>query len=1183
MKKPKKRLALFSIVALVLFSLVGGVVTATANQGKATTAGQSGTEGTAGLECGAPPASGGTETNVKDGGGAVAQPAGAVALDAGVQCQPSCCTGKICGTKFLDSNRNTKKDAGEAGLAGVTIELWKGSSRIDSTVTATDGSYCFDGLDAGTYTVKEVVPAGYSATTSTSYTVGLCMGETEKRDFGNALNPPAPGSICGKKWLDGDEDGAKDPGEPGMQGVTIELRKDGSKIAETVTGADGSYSFTGLEPGIYSVREIVPSGYHATTADSYVVEVVSDQVATRDFGNALNPAPLGSISGHKWRDYDWDGEHDAGEPGVGGVTIELWKDGSKIASATTAVDGSYSFTDLEPGAYTVKEAAPAHTAATSLASVEVSLGEDEDITGIDFLNRCAMGVVEVLVYGDTNCNGVLDGGDQLLPTPVKIQLYHVLGGSLVPADGWDGSYEKLTGAGVYPAPWWEDLFPWLPPSPYPAGCAGWKGLPADDGSGGAEYLVKMVVPDGWYAPAGTEYGPFTLKCIITCSWQQVKFLLAPKSHLAGFKYEDTDLSGDYGAGDGPVEGVTIELYKGEEKVASTATAADGSYIFDDLEEGTYTVKEVLPAGWYAVDPDDGAWEDVAVGCGDVDGKNFLNCRLMEISGHKYEDADLSGDYGAGDGPVEGVTIELYKGEEKVASTATAADGSYSFTGLEPGTYTVKEVLPAGWYAVDPDDGAHEDIELVCGQNVTGLDFLNCRYGDVEGWKYWDKDQNGLYDEGEGLEGVTIILTPEAGPEQTAETGIGGHFYFGPLKPGTYTVSVDESTAPGYYPIGATSAEVEVERGKTTRIYFTEAPYASISGHKWLDANCDGLWDAGETTAIAGITIKLYKGEAVGDPIAVTVTGEDGSYSFTGLEPGLYTVVEDAGAEYFSANPTGVGIELSAGEGAVIDFGNCPYGRILGTKIDDYDSDGARDSNEPGLEGVQITLQGMGETGAYAVTATGEDGSFVFNNLLPGEYTVSETVPDGYYATRPIEVTVTVGPAESITVVFTNAEYAAIVANKWMEKNGNGKVDSDVDEPKAGIKIKVTGETLAGAVVNLALETEEDGSCSFLLLEAGDYEVEEVLESDTITNVLPTSVDVPELMPGDKVVVDFLNTEVRVEPQPPIKPEVQPQQALQQGTLPQTGINELPAFIAAGALILLGLLLLVAGFRRRFQE
>ena len=140
----------------------------------------------------------------------------------------------------------------------------------------------------------------------------------------------------------------------------------------------------------------------------------------------------------------------------------------------------------------------------------------------------------------------------------------------------------------------------------------------------------------------------------------------------------------------------------------------------------------------------------------------------------------------------------------------------------------------------------------------------------------------------GLDGVTIKLN---GGAYTAVTADGGRFCFENLVPGTYVVAVDESTAPGYYPTGPVSIVVELEPGESEEVFFGNAPYGSISGRKWLDADADGVWSDSETVVIEGVTIKLYEGDPPAELVGTAVTGEDGSYSFTGLFPGEYRVVE----------------------------------------------------------------------------------------------------------------------------------------------------------------------------------------------------------------------------------------------------------------------------------------------------
>jgi uncharacterized repeat protein (TIGR01451 family) len=110
----------------------------------------------------------------------------------------------ICGYKFYDVNANGVWDAGEPAVAGFKIELYDQSgNRLATTFTAADGSYCFDWLDAGTYTVQEVLPpgSGWMPTTSTSITVDLLSGEISmNHNFGNLCLEPGHGGRTIGYW-----------------------------------------------------------------------------------------------------------------------------------------------------------------------------------------------------------------------------------------------------------------------------------------------------------------------------------------------------------------------------------------------------------------------------------------------------------------------------------------------------------------------------------------------------------------------------------------------------------------------------------------------------------------------------------------------------------------------------------------------------------------------------------------------------------------------------------------------------------------------------------------------------------------------------------------------------------------------------------------------------------------------
>ncbi len=62
---------------------------------------------------------------------------------------------------FLDSNANGIQDAGEGGVAGVTVQLYSGTHLVATTSTDVNGVYNFM-ANPGTYSVKVLAPAGYA-------------------------------------------------------------------------------------------------------------------------------------------------------------------------------------------------------------------------------------------------------------------------------------------------------------------------------------------------------------------------------------------------------------------------------------------------------------------------------------------------------------------------------------------------------------------------------------------------------------------------------------------------------------------------------------------------------------------------------------------------------------------------------------------------------------------------------------------------------------------------------------------------------------------------------------------------------------------------------------------------------------------------------------------------------------
>ncbi|MGJ8642903.1 MAG: SdrD B-like domain-containing protein [Luteolibacter sp.] len=216
--------------------------------------------------------------------------------------------------------------------------------------------------------------------------------------------------------------------------------------------------------------------------------------------------------------------------------------------------------------------------------------------------------------------------------------------------------------------------------------------------------------------------------------------------IGDYVWYDLDGDGVQEAGEPGIPGVDVTLSLPGGGTLTTTTDANGFYIFESSETGTFTVTvdtADLPAGLTQTkDPDSsGAPNEsdltfAVVGESNLD-QDFGYQPSGSLSGTLYEDVDQSGS-GAGTEPsFAGITVALFQADGVTPvlasngsplTTVTDANGLYSFNNLVGGNYVVI-VDGLGSYdnLEEPDDpsGGNDRkaaITLAAGGTVTGQDF-----------------------------------------------------------------------------------------------------------------------------------------------------------------------------------------------------------------------------------------------------------------------------------------------------------------------------------------------------------------------------------------------------------------------------------------------------------------------------
>ncbi|MDE5077278.1 MAG: hypothetical protein O4751_02990 [Trichodesmium sp. St2_bin6] len=605
--------------------------------------------------------------------------------------------GQISGAKFNDINFNAILDPGELGLRDITLYLDLNQNKFldegePATITGVNGEYSFRNLPPNTYILREISPIGFASTTPDPI-LNVIPGSNLIVNVGNVSNR---GQISGAKFNDINSNGKFDPEEFGLQDITLYLDLNQNQFLDdgepvTITDVNGEYSFQNLPPNTYILREISPTGFTPTTPDP-ILNLTPNSNLIANIGSVSN---RGQISGTKFNDINSNGKFDPGEFGLQDITLylDLNQNGfldEREPATITGVNGEYSFQDLPPNTYILRDISPTNFISTTPESILNVTPGSNLIANIGSVNN--QGSISGIKFNDTNTNGIFDPGELGL---ADIALYLDLN-----QNGFLDEEEPSTITDVN-------------------GEYSFQDLPSNT------YILREISPPGF---AKTTPEPV----VNVTPGSNIKNInignVNNRGEISGTKFNDTNTNGIFDPEESGLANITLylDLNKNgllDEGEPQTITNVNGEYSFQDLPPDTYIIRDAQVIDLDQTTPD----PIVNI----TPGSNIRNINIGnvsnrgEINGIKFNDKNTDGILNPGENGLGNFTLYLDLNDNSLLdfgepATITDEFGFYSFKDLPPNVYIIREVQKIGFSQTTTDPV----VNVTPGSNINDINLGN---------------------------------------------------------------------------------------------------------------------------------------------------------------------------------------------------------------------------------------------------------------------------------------------------------------------------------------------------------------------------------------------------------------------------------------------------------------------------